>query len=218
MASQAQILANLANALKSTGPKSADGKARVAKNATSHGLATGVLVIPAADRAAFCEFEANLAAAIRPKGAMEAESCRQLARSAWNLRRLRQLIHELAAACDADPFSQPEAAAQLRQLTRYRATLEMNFYRGLKTLRDLQTRRAARELQLHEPEKTLYPPHVEPRFYAKLPNTHGDRALVLEARGYIGRNVTRRLLMDENFRPYSAPIETAPPPVTVGGA
>jgi hypothetical protein len=38
MATQAQILANRRNAQRSTGPKTAEGKATAAKNATKHGL------------------------------------------------------------------------------------------------------------------------------------------------------------------------------------
>ena len=211
MATQAQTIANQANAQQSTGPKSATGKARSSQNAAKHRLATGVLVVPPEDRTEFCEFEANLVADLRPAGAMETETCRQLSRAAWNLRRLRRLTYDLAATIGSDPLASPEAAAQFQQLIRYRATLEMNFYRGTKTLRELQTRRVARELQLHEPEKTLYPPHVEPRFYRCLPNTHGDRALILDIRGYIGNHITQRVVMDENFRPYSVPVATATP-------
>lgn len=42
MATPAQIAANRRNALKSTGPKSAAGRARAAKNATRHGLTGAV--------------------------------------------------------------------------------------------------------------------------------------------------------------------------------
>ena len=70
----------------------------------------------------------------------------------------------------------------------------MNFYRSLKTLGDLQTRRVAREFQFHEPEHILYPANIEPRFYAHLPNTRGARAIILEARGFMGPNITQRVV------------------------
>ena len=42
MASEKQILANRANALKSRGPRSAGGKARASRNAIRHGLAANI--------------------------------------------------------------------------------------------------------------------------------------------------------------------------------
>ena len=42
MASEKQISANRANALKSRGPRSAGGKARSSRNATRHGLAANI--------------------------------------------------------------------------------------------------------------------------------------------------------------------------------
>ena len=47
MASQKQIEANTRNASRSTGPKSAEGKARVARNALKHGLAGHGVIVPA---------------------------------------------------------------------------------------------------------------------------------------------------------------------------
>ena len=42
MASEKQISANRANAIKSRGPRSAGGKARASRNATRHGLAANI--------------------------------------------------------------------------------------------------------------------------------------------------------------------------------
>ena len=45
MASDAQIEANRANAQKSTGPRTAEGKAKVAPNAIKHGLLAEQVVV-----------------------------------------------------------------------------------------------------------------------------------------------------------------------------
>ena len=55
MATQAQINANRANALKSTGPRSAEGKSASRFNALKHGIDAASIVIPGEDPA---EYEA----------------------------------------------------------------------------------------------------------------------------------------------------------------
>jgi hypothetical protein len=52
----AQNLANLANALKSTGPKSPEGKQRTRLNAVKHGFTSQVLVLPENEHKALLEF------------------------------------------------------------------------------------------------------------------------------------------------------------------
>ncbi|MEJ2702101.1 MAG: hypothetical protein P8Z79_06625, partial [Sedimentisphaerales bacterium] len=53
MATEAQIKANRLNACKSTGPRTAEGKATVAKNATKHGLFTQDNVVISENQAQF---------------------------------------------------------------------------------------------------------------------------------------------------------------------
>lgn len=201
MASPAQTLANQANAQHSTGPKTGAGKARAAKNATTHGLAAGVLHVADADREAFRQFEANLRQAVLPHGALETETCNQLLFAAWRLRQLHLLVRKLYQEHGADPFIVPDAAAEVRQLTRYRAALEMTFFRATKQLRELQTRRAARDLQLHEPEQDFLPGQLNPSLYARAIHTRGSRELLLFGSGFLGAHVSGRVSLDENFLP-----------------
>ena len=201
MATAAQVLANQANAQKSTGPTSAEGKANAARNSTKHGLATGFLHVPEAEQEAFRQFEANLKQDARPQGALERETCNQLVHAAWRLRKVHLLLGKLFIENNADPLVAPEAAAQLRQLTRYRATLEMTFFRALKQLRELQTRRAARNIQLHPPEKVVHPLHLNPEIYAAARYGKADREMILADRGLLGLSPTWRPVLDENYLP-----------------
>ena len=162
MASPAQIHANQVNAEKSTGPKTAEGKARASRNNLRHGLTLGVLKVDPAEQLEFCEFEANLRAEIKPEGAFETEALQQFIDAAWRLRKIRAIVDLLIADHDQDPFVHPETAGQMAQLNRYRAAAEMIAYRAVKTLRELQTTRLARLFHLTKEEQTVIPPLVNP--------------------------------------------------------
>lgn len=213
MASAAQQLANAANAQRSTGPRTVEGKAKSSKNATSHGLSTGLLHVPEAEREAFQQFEAKLKESARPQGALERQTCDQLVHAAWRLRRLQTLMRDLYIEHQGDPLVTPEAAAQMRLLNRYRPGLEMIFFRAMKQLRELQTRRSARFLQLFEPEREAFSKNINPGLYAAARHTRGDRELLLEASGVAGRWVEWCVVLDGNYLPLPRlqPVDTSPP-------
>ncbi len=200
MATQAQILANQANARRSTGPKTDAGKARSAKNATTHGLTMGILHIPMHEAAAFREFEAKAKQAIRPQGALERTAAGNFVHAAWRLRKIRALICELYREHRADPLVTPAAAAELRQLNRYRATVEMMFYRSLKQLRELQTNRAARAFQFHAPERIAMPKQVDAALYRRIPS-YADRESTLSMKRYLGPWAMYTPVLDQNWLP-----------------
>ncbi|APW60238.1 hypothetical protein [Paludisphaera borealis] len=96
MATDAQILANRANAKKSCGPKSDDGKARSRLNALKHGLCAKTVnpVLPHEDPA---ELEAKIQDWIddyQPTNAIERELVSRAARISWALDRAER--HETA--------------------------------------------------------------------------------------------------------------------------
>ncbi len=88
MASDAQIAANRRNAQKSTGPKTARGKAMVAGNALRHGLRAEKLVMFDETDADFVAFHAAQHEAFAPADAVEAQLVQQIAICAWQLRQL----------------------------------------------------------------------------------------------------------------------------------
>jgi len=81
MTSPAQREANRANARKSTGPRSAEGKRASRMNALRHGLYArpGLLEMDDATRAAFAAAHEGLCAAFQPQGRYEAALVRRLA-------------------------------------------------------------------------------------------------------------------------------------------
>jgi hypothetical protein len=150
MATAAQIAANHANARRSTGPRTAEGKAASARNATSHGLSSKDFVVLAGQEQEFAEFMAALETEIQPAGAIERELFAQHAHAAWTLRRCRraEVASQLNSASNgADPLLAPELANQLKHIDLYLRRAERTFHKSLKELRTFQTNRFDSDLE-----------------------------------------------------------------------
>ena len=91
MTTHAQIKANRNNAKKSTGPRTEEGKALVAKNALKHGLLARDTVLPGEDAADFDRQLSALESDIQPGNSLEFELVRQIADAQWRMRRLTRL-------------------------------------------------------------------------------------------------------------------------------
>ena len=70
-ASESQIKANRHNAQSSTGPRTADGKARSSQNALKHGFCAKYPVFPGEDPAEFAAFCDLLFEDLAPDGAID---------------------------------------------------------------------------------------------------------------------------------------------------
>ncbi len=79
MTSPAQAAANRRNAAGSTGPRSAEGKARAAANALKHGLTASRATLRCEDREAWARLRADLVARFQPEGEAEARLLDDLA-------------------------------------------------------------------------------------------------------------------------------------------
>jgi len=156
MASFAQINANQANAQHSTGPCTAEGKARVSQNALRHGLTARHLVIRDDEQDEFAVLQDSLSTELAPQGAVEAVIFQQLLHAAWNLHRFRRVEAEASLGTIAD-FSDPATTTVLDRLTRYQARAQRAFQKALQELRVLQTNRALRLLKLSEQEDAEVP-------------------------------------------------------------
>ena len=88
MTSMRRIEANRRNAQRSTGPKAAKGKARVAQNAVTHGLLSQQALLPDEDPRALDALAEAVRAASRPEGAQEHLQVEFMIQAVWRRRRL----------------------------------------------------------------------------------------------------------------------------------
>jgi hypothetical protein len=88
MATTKQIEANRRNALKSTGPKTAAGKALVRLNPLRHGLRARDVILPDEDPEAFHQLCDDLEAEWQPRTRTEQFYLEQMAVSQWKLTRV----------------------------------------------------------------------------------------------------------------------------------
>lgn len=166
MASPAQILANQANAAHSTGPRTEAGKAASSRNATTHGFTAGIFEVDAQDQTYFQAVTESLIASVKPQGALEQDVIFEVRDAFFRLRQIRKIMAQLYTEHGVDPLVHPETGAAVRQLTRYRAAAEMQLYRAIDALMDLQLLRVGRMAHLTPTEETYIGPMVSSEVFA----------------------------------------------------
>ena len=93
--SEAQLAANRANAMLSTGPRSEEGKRRSAMNAVKHGLAARTIVLAKEDQGKYAAFVKEIFESWEPANARERELAQLVADQQWRLRRIRDIEMDL---------------------------------------------------------------------------------------------------------------------------
>jgi hypothetical protein len=159
MASPAQVIANRANALQSTGPRTEEGKRSCAANAVTSGLTAVQLFIRPDELPTFTQLKSDLLAELKPLGTTQNLLFDRILHAAWNLRRCDQLelkIQEEAFAKNLDDaLLDDELTRKLDRIYRYKKMHESSHRRAMADLRQLQTeavwRRESREL----PEESI---------------------------------------------------------------
>jgi hypothetical protein len=144
MASPAQITANRANAQKSTGPRSVEGKSNSRFNALQHGIDAASIVIPGEDPAAYEALAAQYRRDLRPQSPSEIFHVDTMLRADWMKRRLqlveadlyRTLLAETpGSSLAAALLSDSPAAKLLVRVQRQIAAFERTWYRANTELR-----------------------------------------------------------------------------------
>jgi hypothetical protein len=101
MASAPQIIANIANAQKSTGPRTEEGRKISSRNALTHGLYSKAKVLPGESQEAYDALIHETLTTLAPGSEVERNLATQIADDMWRMERLRLIERvELANAVD----------------------------------------------------------------------------------------------------------------------
>jgi hypothetical protein len=154
-----QLAANRANARKSTGPKSPEGKARSSRNAIRHGLTTTTFLVRNEDVPYFTDFRNAFLDRFNPRDKVELYQVEVMVHARWNQRRAWTIENEILniemkrrledleeefivltettrlALAMEHCMSESRAVALIH---RYEVRLENQFHRALKTLLEMK--------------------------------------------------------------------------------
>ncbi len=154
MPSQKQIDANRRNALKSTGPKSEEGKAVSRMNALRHGLTADQAVLPHENEDEYEKLREGMLESYAPADSAELALVEELVNAYWRLLRLRRVetrywehlggCYNRADEGIAEALLQtPEQ--QTRNFFRYYAQVERSYYRALAAVNRIKQERRDRK-------------------------------------------------------------------------
>ena len=188
MATFAQFAANRANAQKSTGPRSVEGKAASRFNALKHGIDAKSIVLPNEDPAEYEALSRDYHQSIRPRTPEEAFHVETMLRADWQKRRLQLVEADLyrtvlsespGATLAAALLSDSPAAKLLARVQRQLAAFERAWFRAHTQLhRNREKATESEDQALDLPKLASIPPAVAqaswPAQAIELPQPKGE--------------------------------------------
>jgi hypothetical protein len=167
MATAAQINANRANAQKSTGPRSVEGKTASSLNALKHGADAASAIIPGEDPALYERIVAEYRRDLQPYGAIEEFQVDTIIRADWQRRRLqrietnlyRQLLSEgiTPGEIDVKVLRDSPTGKLLLKIWSQLNSLDRASHRALSELRRIRRERHQKDLEEIEQGLALPP-------------------------------------------------------------
>ena len=142
MSTQAQILANQANAQLSSGPKTESGKAISSKNNFRHGLTGPFVVLGWESQDQYRALRDELFAEHQPTTITEEALVDDMAQSHWLRKRAVVLQH----MCFDSDVAMVEEPKDLALYLRYQATHDRAFYKALNQLQKLRAEKRKAEI------------------------------------------------------------------------
>ncbi len=142
MSTAAQITANQANSQRSTGPRTAAGKAVASLNNIRHGLTGPFRILGWENEAEFKTLQADLLAEHTPLTATERILVQDMAQSHW----LRQRAITLQNSCFNHTSPTADQPKDLALYLRYQTTHNRAFYKALNELQKLREQKRKQEI------------------------------------------------------------------------
>ena len=171
MATPAQITANRANAQKSTGPRSAEGKSASRFNALKHGIDASSLVIPGEDPAEYESLVAEYVDEYRPQSASEFFHLDTMIRADWHKRRLETVEADLYRTIMTESpdnslaavlLAESPAAKLLLRIQRQIAAFERTWHRANNEFRRARAEGETAPEASPEPRRIGFVPPIRP--------------------------------------------------------
>jgi hypothetical protein len=180
---------NQANAQRSTGPKTPEGKKISSLNALRHGLTGQMIVMPTEDLAAYQSHLKSFTDEYSPKGATESHLVQALADTSWRLNRVAALetnLLSLTVVSAPDPITGAVSMAAaiethskaLSNLSMHSQRLSRQFERAVTQLRHLQIIRHIEEkhdlnkvvdiIEMYEDKGETYDPSADGFVFSEL--------------------------------------------------
>ena len=148
MSTTAQVVANRENSLKSTGPRTPEGKLITSRNGISHGLSSaGDPVLPHEDRNAFNALLKSYRSEFSPATEHESFLVTELVGARWRLDRAGRIesamLEDIVDPSNATSTPEMKMAKAMMQnggdpfarMDRHRANIERNYHRCARELR-----------------------------------------------------------------------------------
>jgi hypothetical protein len=151
--------ANRQNALKSTGPRTPEGKATASMNALRHGLLAQQVLLPGEDSEALQKLSESLRAELQPSGELENLLVERIIASVWRLRRLGRVEvgifswehhEELAERAErkARGYELEQSLAELMRLSNAEITDIEAHEKALSRAREIRSEQEAEDVTL----------------------------------------------------------------------
>jgi hypothetical protein len=149
--------AQIANALRSSGPRTEAGKERSSRNSTRHGFCAEHYIVPAKDRDRFDRYYAEMMEALAPEGAIEMQLAEAIVTDQFRLMRIKNVENEIFVEGNGNAKYNSTAGAEtwaarckeLALLTLYEQRINRTLTRNKQ---ELEAKQAARRVtQQSEP-------------------------------------------------------------------